>query len=124
MRILLGAVQCEKGDLSGNLARHVELMREAHRSGCEVAVFPEFSLTGSVDPVAQPNQALAIDHPTVRALVDATAVVGVGVVFGFAERRDDAFFITQAYAVSGELSAVQRKRHLGEGEEAYTVSST
>ncbi|MGQ0832361.1 MAG: nitrilase-related carbon-nitrogen hydrolase [Microthrixaceae bacterium] len=123
VRVLLGAVQCEKGDLSGNLARHVALMKEAHHSGCDLAVFPEFSLTGSVDPLAHPEHALALEHPAVEELVDATAAVGVGVVFGLAEHRDGHFFITQAYAVRGELLGVQRKRHLGEGEEAYTTSS-
>lgn len=123
MRVLLGAVQCEKGDLSGNLARHVSLMEEAHRSGCELAIFPEFSLTGSVDPKAHPDHAVSLEHPAVKELVDATAAVGVGAVFGLAEHRDGAFFITQAYALNGELFGVQRKRHLGEGEEAYTAAS-
>lgn len=123
MRVLLAAVQCEKGDLSGNLGRHVEVMRLAHRSGCELAVFPEFSLTGSVDPRTHPNHALTLDHPAVAELVDATAAVGVGALFGLAEHRDSGFSITQAYAVRGELMGVQRKRHLGEGEEAYEASS-
>lgn len=87
VRVLLGAVQCEKGDLSGNLARHVALMEEAHRSGCELAIFPEFSLTGSVDPLAHPEHALVLEHPAVEGLVDATAAVGVGAVFGLAEHR-------------------------------------
>lgn len=123
VRVLLGAVQCEKGDLSGNLARHVALMREAHASACELAIFPGFSLTGSVDPFARPDHAVSLEHPAVTELVDATAAVGVGIVFGLAEHRDGDFSITQAYAVSGELFGVQRKRHLGEGEEAYTASS-
>lgn len=115
-------MQCEKGDLSGNLARHVTLMKEARRAGCELAVLPEFSLTGSVDPRTHPEQTVTLEHPAVEELVDATVAVGVGVVFGLAERRDDSFSITQAYAQSGELFGVQRKRHLGEGEEAYTAS--
>ena len=123
MRVLLGAVQCAKGDLPGNMARHISLMREAHRSGCELAIFPEFSLTGSVDPLTHPDHAITLEHATVRELVDATAAIGVGVVFGLAELREGTFFITQAYALGGELLGVQRKRHLGEGEEAYTASS-
>lgn len=120
---MLGAVQCEKGDLSGNLVRHLALMREAHSSGCELAIFPEFSLTGSVDPLAQPDHAVTFGHPAVKELVDATAAVGVGAVFGLAEREDDAFFISQAYAASGALLGVQRKRHLGDDEEGYKASS-
>jgi predicted amidohydrolase/8-oxo-dGTP pyrophosphatase MutT (NUDIX family) len=123
VRVLLGAVQCEKGDLSRNAARHISLMEEAHRSGCELAIFPELSLTGSVDPLTRPDHAVTLEHAVVEELVEATAAVGVGVVFGLAEQRGSAFFITQAYAVGGGLFGVQRKRHLGEGEDAYTASS-
>lgn len=123
MRVLLGAMQCEKGDLSGNLGRHVELMKRAQEAGCDLVVFPEFSLTGSVDPRAEPDHTVTLDHPAVADLVDATATVGVGALFGLAENRHDRFFISQAYAVSGDLFGVQRKRHLGEGEESYTASS-
>lgn len=98
-------------------------MAQARRSGCELAVFPEFSLTGSVDPVAHPHQALALEHPAVKELVDATAAVGVGALFGLGEQRTDGFYITQVYAVSGEILGVQRKRHLGDGEDAYKASS-
>lgn len=116
-------MQCEKGDLAGNSARHVELMKLAQEAGCDFVVFPEFSLTGSVDPRAEPDHAVTLDHPAVADLVDATATVGVGALFGLAENRHDGFFISQAYAVSGDLFGVQRKRHLGEGEEFYTASS-
>ena len=50
MRILLAAVNARKGDLAGNLARHASLLEQARVQGCQLAVFPEFSLTGSVDP--------------------------------------------------------------------------
>ena len=50
MRVLLAAITCEKGDLDGNLVRH---LRRSTRQlcGCDLAVFPEMSLTGSVDQV-------------------------------------------------------------------------
>jgi predicted amidohydrolase len=49
MRILLAAVNARKGDLGGNLARHLRELERARANGCQVAVFPELSLTGSVD---------------------------------------------------------------------------
>jgi predicted amidohydrolase len=98
-------------------------MEEAYRAGCELVVFPEFSLTGSVDPVAHPSRALSLEDPAVKALIDATDAVGAAALVGLAEHSDDGFFITQAYAVSGALFGVQRKRHLGEGEDGYRPSS-
>jgi N-carbamoylputrescine amidase len=47
MRILLAAVNAQKGDLDGNLARHLAVLDQARAQGCDVAVFPELSLTGS-----------------------------------------------------------------------------
>lgn len=38
-------------------------------------------------------------------------------------RREKAVFITQAFASDGRLVGVQRKRHLGDDEEGFTVGS-
>ena len=119
MRILLAAVNAPKGDLDGNLARHLAVLDQARAQGCEVAVFPEFSLTGSVDPRRHPGRALALDAEPVRALLEGTRRAGVAAVFGIAERAGSAFHITQVYGHSGRLGGAYRKRHLGEGEEGY-----
>lgn len=120
VRVLLAAITCEKGDIEANLARHVELLHEARRAGCIIAVFPEFSLTGSVDAVAHPERAVPLDHPAVQELVAASLGTRVSVVFGLGERRGAALHITQVYAHDGEIVAVQRKRRLQE-EEGFTA---
>jgi len=61
MRILLAAANARKGDLEGNLARHLAALERARVQGCQLAVFPEFSLTGSVDPRTHPGRAVAVD---------------------------------------------------------------
>jgi predicted amidohydrolase len=119
MRVLLAAVNAPKRDLDGNLARHLAALEQARAQGCDVAVFPELSLTGSVDPRRHPERALAVDAEPVRRLLDATWRVGVAAVFGIAERAGDAFHITQVYGHDGRVGGLYRKRHLGEGEEGY-----
>jgi predicted amidohydrolase len=119
MRILLAALNAHKGDLDGNLARHLAVLDQARAQGCDVAVFPELSLTGSVDPRRHPGRALAVDAPPVRGLLEGTFRSGVAAVFGIAERAGSAFHITQVYGHGGRLGGVYRKRHLGEGEEGY-----
>ncbi|HWC42824.1 MAG TPA: carbon-nitrogen hydrolase family protein, partial [Actinomycetota bacterium] len=119
MRILLAALNAGKGDLDGNLARHRAALAQARVQGCQLAVFPEFSLTGSVDPRTHPERALAIDAEPVRALLAATSRTGVATLFGIAERDGAAFHITQVYGHDGRLGGAYRKRHLGEGEEGY-----
>ena len=119
MRILLAAAKAQKGDLDTNLARHLAALEQARVQGCQLAVFPEFSLTGSVDPRTRPGRALAVDAAPVRALLAATSRTGVAALFGIAERSGGTFHITQLYGHDGWLGGVYRKRHLGEGEEGY-----
>lgn len=124
MRALLAAIRCHKDDLAQNLAAHLGLLAEAQAEGCELALFPEMSLTGSADPAAHPERLIGLDHPAVSALAEATGETGVGACFGVAERSPDgAPRISQVFAAGGRVAGVQRKRHLGEDEEAYTPAT-
>lgn len=125
LRVMLAAICCQKGDLAGNLAgnlaAHDQVLRGARQAGCQIAVFPEMSLTGSVDPAAHPDRLLRLDSAPVAGLAALTRRHSVAAVFGLAERGEGGrAHITQAYACGGRLAGAYRKRHLGEGEEAYT----
>lgn len=117
VRVLLAAIACEKGDVAGNLARHCDVLAEARDAGCDLAVFPEFSLTGSVDPIAHPERAITLDHPAIGALTKAATACGVAALFGIGERAADTFFITQLLTTGG----MQRKRQLGEDEAGFAT---
>jgi predicted amidohydrolase len=119
MRVLLAAVQCDKSALERNLAMHVKVLQDAARDGCDIAVFPEMSLTGSVDPRSHPDDAIAIDDNAITTLARATDG-GVAALFGIAERRGGDHSITQIYAQGGHVVGAYRKRHLGDGEESFT----
>jgi predicted amidohydrolase len=121
MRLALASIRCEKGDLDRNLARHVAVLDEARRARCDLAVFPEMSLTGSVDLRRQPGHLIASDHEVVAAIVHEASRRHVAVLFGIAERHHEDAYITQLYAHDGAVRGTQRKRHLGEGEESYQV---
>ena len=124
MRALLAAVTCHKGDMSRNLETHLVALDRARHDGCEIAVFPELSLTGSVDPTRHPERAITLDDPAIGVLVDATRNAEFAAVFGIAERDGDRFFITQLAASDGELVAVHRKRHLGDDELGFDTGRT
>ncbi len=123
MRALLAAVTCDKHALDANLAAHLSVLDDAARASCQLVVFPEFSLTGSVDPSRHPQDAISLEHPAIDTLVSATRTPGPAVVFGLSERANDTFFITQAVASNGQLIGTQRKRHLGDDEYAYATGS-
>ena len=110
---MLTSLRCAKGDIAGNLARHRDLLESALQRRCDLLLLPEMSLTGY-----RAGAALALEHPAVTGLVAATAT-GPALCFGLAE-SDPAGghpFITQLVADHGELTAVHRKAHLGEGED-------
>jgi len=122
VRVLLAAITCEKGDLDGNLARHLEALRAAADSGAELAVFPEMSLTGSVDPIRHPERAVPIDHEAVHRLAAEGESLGVEALVGIGERAQGDLYISQLHLRGGAVVGVQRKRHLGEGEEGFATS--
>jgi predicted amidohydrolase len=130
VRCLLAAICCEKGDVAGNLAAQLRILADAAAAGCDLALFPEMSLTGSVDPAANPERLISLDHPAVARLAAASAQAGAGagagagVCFGIAERATDGTpYITQVFAAGGRVVAVQRKRYLGQGEDAFTPAT-
>ena len=123
--MLLAALRCEKGAVGENLAQHRRVLGDARDAGCVVAVFPEMSLTGSVDPSRNPEHLVMLDDPAIADLTALTAEIGIAAVFGIAERGvHGVAHITQIVAEHGRIVAVQRKRHLGEGEDGYTAADT
>jgi predicted amidohydrolase len=123
VRILLAALTCAKGDLEANLAAHLDVLAEGHRAGADLVVFPEMSLTGSVDPTRHPERAVALDHEIVDRLVAATLRHQVAVLFGLAEVAADGCWITQVEADAGRIQGLQRKRHLGEDEAGFATAT-
>jgi predicted amidohydrolase len=121
LRLLLAAICCQQGDWAASLAAHDQVLRQARDEACQLAVFPEMSLTGSVDPGAHPERLLRLESAPVQSMARLTRRHAVAAIFGIAERGEGGTcHITQAYAQDGLLAGVYRKRHLGEGEESYT----
>jgi predicted amidohydrolase len=124
VRALLAAIRCGKGEVEANLARHVQILADAASAGCDLAVLPEMSLTGSVDLPANPGRLMRVDDQAVSRLVRASQEAGVAICFGIAEQGPGGRpHITQICAAAGQVTGVQRKRHLGEGEESFTAAA-
>ena len=124
VRVLLAACECQKGDLVGNLSSHLRVVNDAEAAGCDLVLFPEMSLTGSVDPARHPERLVSLDHQAVLELARTSGEKGMGICFGVAELSSDSrAHITQVFAADGHIVGVQRKRHLGEGEQSFTPVS-
>jgi len=123
MRALLAAIRCEKGEIAANLAVHRAVIDQAKAEECDLALFPEMSLTGSADPATHSERLIGLDHQAVAELADA-ASQGTAACLGIAERSADGVpHIAQVLVADGRVLGVQRKRHLGDGEESYVAAS-
>ena len=80
VRLLLSALRCEKGAVEENLAEHRRVLGEARDADCGMAVFPEMSLTGSVDPSQTPERLVTLEDPAVAAMTAFTSETGVAAV--------------------------------------------
>jgi predicted amidohydrolase len=121
---MLAAIRCEKADIDGNLVLHLRLVADAAADGCDLVLFPEMSLTGYGDPAASPGQLVPLDHPAVLELAQASRSHDIGICFGVAAwSADGKPRIAQIFAADGEVCGVQLKRHLGEGEEAFSPAA-
>jgi NAD+ synthase (glutamine-hydrolysing) len=123
VKALLTAMSSQKGAIEANLERHLSLLAEGVDAGARIVVFPEMSLTGSVDPVHWPGHAIGLAHPAVAWLADATGRLGVAALFGIAEVVGDDVCITQVLADGGRVLGHYRKRTRGVGEESYRAGS-
>lgn len=121
VRALLAAINCAKGPIEANLAGHLTVVDRAEPG--DLVLFPEMSLTGSVDAASEPHRLVPLDHPAVVALTQA-ARSGIALCFGVAERgADGGPYITQVVAADGAVAGVQRKRHLGDDEQAFAAAT-
>ena len=120
VRVLLAAINCAKGEIDTNLARHIDLLQEAADSECDMAVFPEMSLTGCINPKTRADRSVTLDSDAVLKLAEATQETGVGALFGITERAEGGgTLITQVFASAGRIAGSDSKRHLGEDEESF-----
>lgn len=120
MRVMLVSMEAPVGEPERSVALHCEMLRRATQEGCQLAVFPEMSLTGYVLPAEGHGMPAELGSRHVRALARATAETGVAALFGIAEANPAGKpFIAQVLATAGRVEGVYRKQHLGEGEDPH-----
>lgn len=85
LRVMLAAICCQQGDWAVNLAAHDVVLRRARNEGCQLAVFPEMSLSGSVDPGTYPERLLRLESAPVQSMAQLTGQHSVAAIFGIAE---------------------------------------
>lgn len=99
----------EGGNLTGNLARATEMIKEAGQVGCTVVVLPECLDAGWSHPSAR-DLAQPVPGPTVDALAAAAQAEGIYVAAGVTERAGDQIYNSAVFlGPTGELLLLHRK---------------
>lgn len=117
MRIKIGLAQIypKLGDVSRNLAIHLEYAGQARERGVDLLVFPELSMTGYQVQDLVPEVALRADRgdPVFAQLLEASADLDLDIVFGFVRVDSrNRFYIADAYLAGGELVHLHHKLYL------------
>lgn len=111
--LALAQINTRLGEVEANLEKHLALVEEARRSGADLLVFPELSLTGyALQDLAwtvarQPNES----DPVFRRLLQASQ--DLDLVVGFVEEDvRHRFYIAAAYLSRGAVLHVHHKVYL------------
>jgi predicted amidohydrolase len=113
LTLALAQINTRLGDVEANLEKHLRLADEARRSGADLLVFPELSLTGYVlqDLVSTVALRPGPDDPIFRRLLDASQEIDLVVGFVDEDMRS-RFYIAAAYLSRGEVVYVHHKLYL------------
>jgi predicted amidohydrolase len=112
-----------KGDIAGNVQRHVELAAIAGKQGAGVVVFPELSLSGYELTIAAEVAIDAADsrlEPLKQFCDEANMVVMAGCPLRSGEARP---YIGMLIWQPGRAVTVYRKRFVHSSEEPYFVAA-
>jgi predicted amidohydrolase len=113
LTVALSQINTHLGNVEANLAKHLELIDEAHRAGADLLVFPELSLTGYAlqDLVPQVAHRPTPDDPIFNPLLEASKKLDIVVGFVNEDHRH-RFFIAAAYLSKGQVLHVHNKVYL------------
>ena len=111
LTVALAQIAPRLGLLDENVARHHELIVEAHGKGAGLIVFPELGLTGYLLQDLTAEVAMRLDDPRLAGLAEASA--GMSAVVSFVEESaDHRLFIAAALLEDGRIRHVHRKLFL------------
>ena len=113
LTLALAQINTRLGNVTANLEKHLELVRQARNGGAELLVFPELSLTGYVLQDLVPTVACRPqpDDPVFGKLFKASKELDLVVGFVDEDTRH-RFYIATAYLSRGELVHVHHKVYL------------
>ncbi len=110
-RVAIAQINPKLGDLQANLSLYEEKIAQGKKSGADLLLFPELSLTGYFLRDMVPNVALKLSSREVQGLKKLSREVAF--VAGLVEESSDyRFYNAAVYFEGGEIRSVHRKVYL------------
>jgi NAD+ synthase (glutamine-hydrolysing) len=111
IRIALAQIDPVVGDISGNLARCIEIVGDSEQAGAQVVALPELVTTGYPPEDLLLRRAFVEENK--RAMEQVAAATGRPlVVVGFVDSEGDDLYNAAAICQGGEVKGVYRKQLL------------
>ncbi len=113
LNLAMAQINTVLGDIPRNLEKHLEYIDQARRSGADLIIFPELSLTGYALQDLVPTVAIhpVPSDPVFSKLLEAST--SIDIVFGFVEEdARNRFYISSAYLSAGEIVHIHHKVYL------------
>lgn len=113
LTLALAQITTKLGDVSANIEKHLAWIEEGRKSGADLLVFPELSLTGYVlqDLVPTVAHKPTDDDPIFKLLLKASR--DLDLVVGFVDEDSrHRFYIASAYLSKGEVVHIHHKVYL------------
>ncbi len=113
LTLALAQIATQLGDVTANLEKHLQWIKEAKAQGADLVVFPELSLTGYVlqDLVPMVVHRPVPEDTVFRPLLEASR--DLDLVVGFVDEDvRHRFYIASAYLSGGRVLHVHRKVYL------------
>ncbi|MCU1452269.1 MAG: nadE, partial [Acidimicrobiales bacterium] len=110
LRIATCQINTQVGDLDGNATRAIAALREAEEADCDIAVFPELTVTGYPPEDLLLKPGFITDNRRALEQIAAATSRCVAVV-GFVDVGRD-LYNAAALCVQGEVRGIYRKQEL------------
>jgi predicted amidohydrolase len=86
VKIALGQINIEQGNVAANLEKHLAFVQQAIDNKADLIVFPELSLTGDMIGPMVPDLGIAVADGTIQQLIDASSQIDI--VVGLVEKSE------------------------------------
>ncbi|PLX67894.1 MAG: hydrolase [Denitrovibrio sp.] len=111
MKVHIAQTKPILGNVEKNAEMHFKIIAEAVKSGCDIVVFPELSLTGYYLLDLVYEVAMDETHPTYQQFLELSK--DIAIVFGYVEESADRrFYNSAAFVHKGKTVHTHRKVYL------------